>query len=107
MSVIEGKLDNFDQLTKEGLALVDFNADWCGACQMLKPTVEELADDLKSAGSDTKVISVNIDDEEEIADRFGVEGIPCLVLLKNGEEINRSVGVVPKKKLEKMLKKGA
>ena len=100
MPIKEGTKANFTELTKSGVILVDFNADWCGPCQMLKPVVEELAESRPET-----FVSVNIDDEEELAAQFGVESIPCLVVLKDGKEVSRSVGVVPAKKIEKLLDK--
>lgn len=81
------------------MELLDFYADWCGPCQMLKPTIEEF----EKAHPEVKVTSINIDDEEELADKYGVSSIPCLVVLKDGEEIKREVGVMPLKKLEKFV----
>lgn len=104
MPVIETTSENFEKETKSGLVLIDFNADWCGPCQMLGPIVDELAEDYKTVPN-LKFLSVNIDVSPDLAKDYRVSGIPCLVLLKDGEEIDRSVGVVPKKALEKMLKK--
>jgi len=81
--------------------LIDFYADWCGPCQMMKPVVAEL----EKAHPEIKVTSVNIDEEDELAEKYGVSSIPCFVVLKDGEEVAREVGVVPLKKLEKMLEK--
>lgn len=81
------------------MELLDFYADWCGPCQMLKPTIEEF----EKMHPEVKVTSVNIDDEEELAEKYGVSSIPCLVVLKDGEEIKREVGVMPLKKLEKFV----
>ncbi|MDO4752912.1 MAG: thioredoxin [Candidatus Saccharibacteria bacterium] len=81
------------------MELLDFYADWCGPCQMLKPTIEEF----EKAHPEVKVTSVNIDDEEELAEKYGVSSIPCLVVLKDGEEVKREVGVMPLKKLEKFV----
>ena len=83
----QGTKDNFAKLTEQGITLVDFNADWCGPCQMMKPVIEELAE----TRDETFVSSV--------------EGIPCLVVLKDGNEVARSVGVVPAKKVERLLDK--
>ncbi|MBQ8985413.1 thioredoxin family protein [Candidatus Saccharibacteria bacterium] len=83
------------------MELLDFYADWCGPCQMMKPTIEEF----EKAHPEVKVKSVNIDEEEESAEKYGVSGIPCLVFLKDGEEVVREVGVMPLKKLEKLLEK--
>lgn len=84
-----------------GLVLKKFYADWCGPCQMMKPVVEEF----KEKHPEVEVIEINIDDEEELADRYEVSTIPCLVLERDGEEVAREIGVVPPKKLEKMLEK--
>ncbi len=83
------------------MELLDFYADWCGPCQMMKPVVEEF----EKAHPDLKIRRVNIDEEEEFAEKYGVSGIPCLVFLKDGEEVVREVGVVPIKKLEKIYEK--
>ena len=81
------------------MELLDFYADWCGPCQMLKPIIEEF----EKAHPEIKVNSVNIDENEELAEKYGVSSIPCLVVLKDGKEVRREVGVMPLKKLEKMV----
>lgn len=83
------------------MELLDFYADWCGPCQMLKPILE----DFEKAHPELKVTRVNIDDEEELAEKYNVSGIPCLVFLKDGKEVAREVGVMPLKKLEKVYEK--
>lgn len=79
--------------------LVDFNADWCGPCQMLKPTLDKLADELDNV----KVVSVNIDNEDELAYRYNVSSIPCLVLFSGGAEARRSIGLKPRPELIKFI----
>ncbi len=81
------------------MELLDFYADWCGPCQMLKPVLENF----EKAHPEVKIRKINIDDEEELAEKYGVSGIPCLVLIKDGKEIKREVGVLSPKKLEKMI----
>ena len=81
------------------MELLDFYADWCGPCQMMKLTVEEF----KELHPEIKVTAVNIDDEEELAEKYNVVTIPCLVVLKDGEEIKRAEGVQSLKKLEKLV----
>lgn len=83
----------------DGKVLVDFNADWCGPCQMMKPVLEEFA----TEHSDIKVVGVNIDDNEELAEQYEVGTIPCLVVFENGAEQAREVGVISPKKLVKLV----
>ena len=83
------------------MELLDFYADWCGPCQMLKPVIE----DFEKLHPEIKVTSINIDDEEELAEKYGVSSIPCLVVLKDGKEVAREVGVMPLKRLEKLVEK--
>ena len=81
------------------MELIDFYADWCGPCQMMKPVVEEF----EKAHPEITVKSINIDDKEELAEKYGVSSIPCFVVLKDGEEVAREVGAMPLKKLEKLV----
>jgi len=82
----------FDAATeKADLALVDFWADWCGPCRMLGPTIEDLAARYEGKAL---VAKVNVEEEPELAHRFGVANIPTVVFLKNGLEIDRLVGLV-------------
>ena len=79
--------------------LVDFYADWCGPCKMLRPTLEELSGER----SDVQVAAINIDDDPELADAYGISSIPCVILFKNGAEAERSIGLVPKEALEDLI----
>ena len=101
MKDIDEKGFNKEVLEEEGLVLVDFYADWCGPCQMMKPVLEEFAD----ANKDLKVLGVNIDDNEDLAEEYEVSTIPCMVLFKKGEEVAREIAVVSPKKLKKMVEK--
>lgn len=85
-----------DLLNEDAPVLVDFWAPWCGPCRTLSPIVDEIADDL--AGQ-IKVAKCNVDENQDIAMKYGVMSIPTLVLLKDGQEIARTVGAMPKAKL--------
>ena len=80
--------------------LVDFYADWCGPCKMMAPVIEEIAEE----ADDIKVGKLNIDNEMEIAQKYGVMSIPTLIVFKNGEEVKRDLGAKPKKAVLDMLK---
>ena len=80
--------------------LVDFWASWCGPCKMLAPTIEQIANENVSI----KVGKVNVDDEPELAQKYGIVSIPTVILFKNGEAAKTSMGFVPKENLEAMFK---
>ena len=79
--------------------LVDFYADWCGPCRMLRPTLEALSEER----ADVKFAAINIDENPDLADEFDISCIPCVILFKNGAEADRSIGLVPKEALEDFL----
>lgn len=80
--------------------LVDFWAPWCMPCQILGPTVDELASEYSGK---VKIVKVNVDDNQELAGKYGIRGIPTLILFKNGEIIERIVGVQQKNVLAEKL----
>ena len=102
MNVIKVNDNNFEEeVLKSNIpVLVDFYADWCGPCKMLSPTVDEVAVE----NDDIKVVKVNVDESQEVAIKYQVMSIPTLVVIKNGNEINRSVGVVDKEEILSMIK---
>lgn len=81
--------DNFDTETASGLSLVDFWASWCGPCRMMSPVVDALPEKVEGL----KVCKVNVDDEPDLADRFGIDMIPALIFIKDGREADRMIGV--------------
>ena len=88
-------INNFDELIQEKI-LVDFYANWCGPCKMLSPILEKL--------EEVKVLKVNVDENPELARKYGVMSIPCLILFDNEKEIKRNVGFIPENKLKEFVK---
>ncbi len=100
MSVFHLKKDDFDEVIKDGTVLVDFWASWCGPCRMLAPVIEDLA--ARYEGKAT-VCKVNVDEEPELALRFGIMSIPTVIVFKNGTESGKLVGVSPAAAYEALL----
>ena len=94
MTIVEVNQGNFEAevLRSPVPVLADFNADWCGPCRAMRPMLEELA----QSDPGYKIVSIDIDAESELAEEYDVSSIPCLVLFKGGEEMDRSVGLISK-----------
>ncbi len=89
MSVLHLTEGAFDKAVGQGVSLVDFWAGWCGPCKMLAPTIEALGEQYEGRAT---VAKVDVDAEPELARRFGVMSIPTVVVLKDGQEVERTVG---------------
>ena len=102
MAIVNATDQNFSAETSQGLVLVDFWAPWCGPCKMIAPVLEELDSEM----SDTvKIAKVDVDENPETAGNFGVLSIPTLILLKDGEIVDKAVGFQPKEALAELVKK--
>ena len=101
MSVVEVNSGNFEEevMKSDKTVLIDFWASWCGPCRMLSPIVDEVAQE----NEDIKVCKVNVDEEQVLAREYGVMSIPMLVVIKNGEVTNKSVGLIGKEEVLDLL----
>lgn len=88
--------EGFEKLIEERV-LVDFYASWCGPCRMLGPVLEAVSGEIK-------VLKVNVDENQDLARKYGVMSIPCVVLFEGGKEIKRNVGFMPEGKLREFIK---
>jgi thioredoxin 1 len=100
VQAIEAKRWEQEVLKAAEVVLVDFWAEWCGPCKMLAPTVQEIAGEY--AGR-LKVFKLNTDENQEIASRYQIMGIPTLMFFKEGKAVDKIVGVVPKKQIKDRL----
>ncbi|HUT89470.1 MAG TPA: thioredoxin [Thermoguttaceae bacterium] len=100
--VLHAGLESFEQivLQSEVPVLVDFYADWCRPCQLLAPTLEELAREMP----DAKIVKVNVDESPELAGHFGINSIPALMVFKDGNLVASRLGLVDKASLKQLLR---
>ncbi len=101
-NVLEVTSENFELevLNSDKTVIIDFYADWCTPCKVLSPIVKEVANE----NENIKVVKINIDEVQDIANQYSIMSIPTLVVIKNGEEVNRSVGVISKTEIIDMVK---
>ena len=101
MAVTQLCKDNFDEVVSgsERSVLIAFYADWCGPCHMLAPVIDEIA----AERGDVHVCRVNVDEENELAARFGVSAIPMLVVMRGGKPDKTAVGYMPKEQVLELL----
>lgn len=100
MSVMTVNKNNFDEIKNSPkTVLLDFYADWCGPCRMVSPLVDEIAEE----NPQYLVGKINVDEETELSQTFGVSSIPMLVVMKDGKIVNKAVGARPKQQIKAML----
>ena len=101
MSIINLTSENYEQevLKSDKKVLIDFWAVWCGPCRMIAPALEEIAEER----SDIKVCKVNVDEQPELARQFQVLSIPMLVVMKDGESAQKTIGAQPRASIEKLV----
>ncbi|MFB9326898.1 MULTISPECIES: thioredoxin [Paenibacillus] len=92
--------DTFNQSIESGVTLVDFWAPWCGPCKMQLPIVEELSTELSGTAT---IAKINVDEEPELASQFGVMSIPTLILFKDGQPVDKMVGLQSKDSLKNKI----
>lgn len=102
MTVIQLNNNNFENEVKksEEPVIIDFYADWCGPCQMMKPVFEELS---KEYEGKLKFAKLNTDENHDIAESFEISGIPCMIITREGKEIERIVGFMPAPMLKQKI----
>ena len=101
MSIVNLTRNNFktEVMQSDKTVLIDFWAEWCGPCRMMSPVIDEVAETL----SDVKVCKVNVDEASDLASMFGIESIPTLVVIKNGQTVNKSIGFISKEQVLQLL----
>ena len=102
MEVLKVTSENFEEevLNSNKTVLIDFYANWCGTCKMLSPVVETVAKE----NENIKVVKIDVDTAQDLAIKYQVMSIPTLVVIKNAQEVKRTVGVVSKSEIEEMVK---
>ena len=102
MNILEINDDNFEDkvLKTNDIVVCDFWAEWCGPCKMIGPALEEISDEMKE---DVRITKINIDENPTTPQKYGVRGIPTLLLFKNGKVVAEKVGALPKNQLSEWI----
>lgn len=95
------KTEEFNEVVKEGLVLVDFFANWCGPCRMIAPVLEELEEDIEKL----TVVKVDVDQDGALAGKYGVQSIPNMIIFKDGQPVDRIVGFMSYDDLQETIEK--
>lgn len=101
LMVEEISQNKFPEFTKSGLVVVDFFAEWCMPCVMMSPIIEDLAEKMPKV----KFAKINVDDAQELSQKFKVMSIPCIIIFKQGKEVERVIGSQPAEVIEEKIKK--
>ncbi|MBQ9019109.1 MAG: thioredoxin [Bacilli bacterium] len=101
MKIINVDEDNFNEevINSKQKVLIDFNATWCGPCKMIGPVLEKIAEQ----NDNIKIVSIDVDNNQDLAKEYNVFSIPCLVVVKDGKEIKRNVGLISKNEIEELI----
>ena len=94
--------ETFDTEVKTGVTVIDFWAPWCGPCKMLAPVIEQLGEEY---GATVQICKVNVDDNQNLAARYGIMSIPSVLVFKDGEAVDKMVGARPKAQIKEMINK--
>ena len=103
MAIVHPTAENFGALIRDNkLVLVDFFATWCGPCKMIAPILDDIATELDGK---VKVVKINVDENQQVAAKFGVRSIPTLVIFNEGKVVATQVGALPKNQLIALIEK--
>lgn len=97
--VVKIQNNDMSQVEKSALAVVDFSASWCGPCKMLAPVFHELAEEMGEAD----FFNADVDENRQLAEKYGIQGVPSILIFKDGVQADRSVGFQPKEKLRQFI----
>ena len=101
MSVKVINSEDFANAVKDGVSVVDFNATWCGPCKMLGPVLEKLSDEI----TDVKFYAMDVDENPDIAEKFGIMSIPYVAVFRDGVKVDQNVGLIPEASMRSFIEK--
>ncbi|MCI6767713.1 thioredoxin [Porcincola intestinalis] len=101
MSVKVINSEDFANAVKDGVSVVDFNATWCGPCKMLGPVLEKLSDEI----TDVKFYAMDVDENPDIAEKFGIMSIPYVAVFRDGVKVDQNVGFIPEASMRSFIEK--